>query len=117
LPRDKGARGCSGTLVDCAAKRLLGRHRWPIAARAQQDDRVRRIGVLMGPDENDPLAKTIVSAFTQTFADSGWAEPRDVRIALRCFSGDINPIPALAQELVSLRPDTIVTNYAPQNLQ
>jgi hypothetical protein len=41
---------------------------WPLAARAQQGDRVRRIGVLIGLDENDPLAKTYVSAFTQALA-------------------------------------------------
>ena len=44
---------------------------WPIAARAQQGNRVRRIGVLMGGAENDPLAKTYVSAFTQALADLG----------------------------------------------
>ena len=53
---------------------------WPIAARAQQGDRVRRIGVLMGPDENDPVAKTYVSAFTQALADLGWTDGRNVRI-------------------------------------
>ena len=49
---------------------------WPLAARAQQGDRVRRIGVLMGRDENDPAAKSLVSAFTQALADFGWAERR-----------------------------------------
>jgi putative ABC transport system substrate-binding protein len=44
---------------------------WPIAARAQQGDRVRRIGVLMGGDENDPVGRPQVSAFTQALADLG----------------------------------------------
>ena len=44
---------------------------WPLAARAQQGDRVRRIGVLMGGDENDPFAKTLLSAFTQALAGLG----------------------------------------------
>ena len=56
---------------------------WPMAARAQQADRVRRIGVLMGGDENDPLAKAYVSAFTQALAALGWTDGRNVRIDLR----------------------------------
>ena len=56
---------------------------WPVAARAQQGDRVRRIGVLLPYDENDPLAKTIVSAFTQALADLGWTDGRNVRMDLR----------------------------------
>jgi len=51
---------------------LGGAAAWPLAARAQQAERVRRIGVLLPYDENDPLAKTIVSAFTQALADLGW---------------------------------------------
>jgi putative ABC transport system substrate-binding protein len=51
---------------------------WPLAARAQQPERIRRIGVLMGADENDPVAKTYVSAFTQALADLGWTDGRDL---------------------------------------
>ena len=47
---------------------------WPLAARAQQGDRMRRIGVLMPGDENDPESKRRVSAFTQALADLGWTE-------------------------------------------
>jgi putative ABC transport system substrate-binding protein len=86
---------------------------WPLAARAQQGDRMRRIGVLMGPDENDPVAKTYVSAFTQALADLGWADGRNVRMDLRWAGGDINRIRALAQELVGLQPDIIVTTSTP----
>ena len=50
---------------------LGGAAAWPLAARAQQGNRVRRIGVLMAGDENDPLRKTYVSAFTQALADLG----------------------------------------------
>jgi putative ABC transport system substrate-binding protein len=60
---------------------LGGAAAWPLAARAQQGDRVRRIGVLMPYDENDPLAKTWVSAFTQALADLGWSNGRNVRMA------------------------------------
>jgi putative ABC transport system substrate-binding protein len=82
---------------------------WPLAARAQQAERVRRIGVLMSGDENDPLQKSRVSAFTQALADLGLTEGRNVRMDLRWDSGDINRIRALAQELVGLQPDIIVT--------
>ena len=75
---------------------------WPLVARAQHGDRVRRIGVLLAGDEkNDPLAKTAVSAFTQALADLGWADGRNVRMDPRWAGGDFNRIPALAQELVS----------------
>ena len=55
----------------------------PLAARAQQGDRMRRIGVLMSFDENDPVAKTYLSAFTRALADLGWTEGRNVRVDLR----------------------------------
>jgi putative ABC transport system substrate-binding protein len=86
---------------------------WPLAVRAQQGDRVRRIGVLIGRDENDPVAKTYVSAFTQALADLSWTDGRNVRMDLRWGGGDINRIRALAQELVGLQPDIILTNGAP----
>ena len=81
---------------------------WPRAADAQ-GDRVRRIGVLMQYDENDPVTKTSVSVFTQALADFGWTDRRNVRIDLRWADGDINRMRPLAQELVVLQPDIIVT--------
>jgi putative tryptophan/tyrosine transport system substrate-binding protein len=87
----------------------LGAAVWPLAARAQQGDRVRRIGVLMSQDEADPF-KTWVSTFTQTLSGLGWTDGRNVRMDLRWGDGDINRIQALAQELVVLQPDIIVTN-------
>ena len=86
----------------------------PLAARAQQDERVRRICVLMPADENDPLAKLELSAFTQALAGLGWTDGRNVRIDLRWHGGDINRIRALARELVGLQPDIIVTNGTPE---
>ena len=53
---------------------------WPVVARAQQGERMRRIGVVMGGDENNPLAKTTVSAFTQALAGLGWTDGRNVRM-------------------------------------
>jgi putative ABC transport system substrate-binding protein len=86
---------------------------WPVVARAQQGDRVRRIGVLMPGDENDPLRKSSVSTFTQALADLGWTDGRNVRIELRWYGDDVNRIRALAQELVGLKPDIIVTSSTP----
>jgi putative ABC transport system substrate-binding protein len=83
---------------------------WPLAVRAQQGDRVRRIGVLMGFDENDPEGKRRLSAFTQALADLGWTDGRNMRMDLRWGGGDINRIRALAQELVGLQPDIILTS-------
>ena len=82
---------------------------WPLAARAQQGDRVRRIGVLMAGDENDPVYKPFLSAFTQGLAGLGWTDGRNVHMDVRWGRGDINRIRALAQELVALQPDIIVT--------
>jgi putative ABC transport system substrate-binding protein len=82
---------------------------WPILARAQQGGRVRRIGVLMPYDENDPLVKTWASAFTQALADLGWTDGRNMRMDLRWFGDDVNRMRALAQELVGLQPEIIVT--------
>src|SRR6516162_2554648 len=82
---------------------------WPVVARAQQPDRMRRIGVLRTGDENDPVVKASVSALTQAIAELGWTDGRNLRMYLRSAVGDINRIRALAQELVGLQPDFIVT--------
>src|SRR3984893_4422809 len=87
---------------------------WPLAADAQQPDRVRRIGVLMpGDDENDPVFKPRVSAFKQALADLGWTDGRNVRMDLRWYADDIDRIRAHAQELVGLQPDIILTSSTP----
>jgi putative ABC transport system substrate-binding protein len=82
---------------------------WPVAVWAQQGDRVRRIGMLMAFDENDPVAKRQISALTQALADLGWTDGGNVRVDLRRHGGDINRIRALVQELVGLQPDIILT--------
>jgi putative ABC transport system substrate-binding protein len=74
---------------------------------------MRRIAVLTGGDENDPLMKSLVSAFTRALAGLGWIEGRNVRMDLRGGGGDINRIRALAQELVGLQPDIILTSGTP----
>jgi putative ABC transport system substrate-binding protein len=92
---------------------LGGAAAWPLAARAQQANRVRRIGVLVGGDENDPVQKTFVSAFILALADLGWTDGRNLRTDLRWYGDDINRVRALAQELVGLQPDIILTGTTP----
>jgi putative ABC transport system substrate-binding protein len=87
---------------------LGGAAAWPLAAGAQQGDRVRRIGVLNGGDENDPVAKSRLSAFKQALAGLGWTDGRNARMDVRWGGGDINRMRALAQELVGLQPAIIV---------
>ena len=81
---------------------LSGAAAWPLAARAQQGDRLRRIGVLMAFDENDPLAKSEVSAFTQALAGLGWTDGRNVRMNLRRYGDDINRIDTCILRWVTL---------------
>ena len=92
---------------------LGGAAAWPVLARAQQGNRVRRVGVLMGLDENDPLMKSELSAFTQALAGLGWAEGRNVQMDLRWTGDDNNQIRALAQGLVGLQPDIILASTTP----
>ena len=92
---------------------LGGAAAWPLAARAQQGDRVRRIGALMPFDENDPAWKTGLAAFTQALANLGWTDGRNVRMDIWWGGVDTDRIRALAQELVGLQPDIIVTDSTP----
>jgi putative ABC transport system substrate-binding protein len=86
---------------------------WPVTARAQQAEHVRRIGVLITFDENDPVAKSELSAFTQALADLGWTDGRNVRMDIRWGRVDPNRTRALAQELVGLQPDILVGAATP----
>jgi putative ABC transport system substrate-binding protein len=86
---------------------LGGAAAWPLAAGAQQGNRVRRIGLLMAGDGS---VRRGASAFTQALAGLGWADGRNVRIDLRFAGGDPNRIRVLAQELVGLQPDIILTS-------
>ena len=77
---------------------------WPLAALAQQDGRVRRIGVLVGFDENDPEGKRRYSAFTQALAGSGWAVGGNVQMDLRGASGDADRMRALRRSWSACNP-------------
>jgi putative ABC transport system substrate-binding protein len=77
---------------------------WPFAARAQQPDRMRRIGVMMGYAEDDPEAQTRLAAFKQGLLTLGWSEGRNLKIDVRWASGDTDRATAFARELVALQP-------------
>jgi putative ABC transport system substrate-binding protein len=85
----------------------------PVAARAQQGERMRRVGVLAGNGaESDPQTQARISAFREKLAKLGWVEERNLRIELRFGGGDANRIGTYAAELVRLAPDVIVTQAA-----
>jgi putative ABC transport system substrate-binding protein len=92
---------------------LGGAVAWPLNVRAQQGERVRRIGVIGLANENDPFAKLQLSTLTQALADLGWTDGRNMRTDLRWSGSDINRIRALAQELVGLQPDIVLANGTP----
>jgi putative tryptophan/tyrosine transport system substrate-binding protein len=85
----------------------------PFGAAAQQDEHVRRIGVLMGFAESDPTAQSWVAAFRDALAKLGWAEGSNLRIELRWSAADPDRIRTLAKEVVELRPDAIFDQTTP----
>jgi putative tryptophan/tyrosine transport system substrate-binding protein len=92
---------------------LGGAAAWPLAAHAQQPDRVRRIGVLMGTAESDPDQKAIVSVFTRTLEDLGWKEGANIRIDRRWAEGDVAGLRTQASELARLGLDVILAQGTP----
>jgi putative ABC transport system substrate-binding protein len=80
---------------------------WPVGARAQQE-RVRRVGVLLGQAPSDQLFKAAVAAFLQVLKQSGWIEDRNMRLDIRWAAGNADSIRAYAAELVALAPDVIL---------
>jgi len=86
---------------------------WPLVASAQQPDRVRRIGVLMGFSENDDVWQAYLTAFKQRLQDLGWTDGRNVRFDIR-FTGDSAERTRIAAaELVALAPDVIFVTTNP----
>src|SRR5258708_1544573 len=80
---------------------------WPLAARAQQPDRMRLIGVLMAYAESDSTAQSWLAAFRAGLAKVGWTEGSHLRIELRWSAADADRMRTLAKELVDLRPNAI----------
>jgi putative tryptophan/tyrosine transport system substrate-binding protein len=86
---------------------------WPLAARAQQGERMRRIGVLMNLAADDPEASARVTAFAQGLQQLGWTDGRNLRIDYRWGAGDIERHRRYAAELVALAPELIVASGTP----
>src|SRR5258707_12172660 len=89
---------------------LGGAAAWPLAARAQQTDRARRIGVLMNVGADDPEAPARVGAFSQGLAELGWTIGRNVRIDYRWYAGNAHAARKYAAELLALAPDVVVAS-------
>jgi len=92
----------------------LGAAAWPLAARAQQGERMRRVGVLTGYAESDPEGQSRVAAFRERLQKLGWAEGRNIRIDARwAIAGDVEATQRYAKELVALQPDLILSHNTP----
>jgi putative ABC transport system substrate-binding protein len=83
---------------------------WPLSARAQRAERVRRIGVLMNLTADDPEGQARVAAFLQGLQEAGWAVGRNLRIDIRWGAGDVERIRSYAAELVAFAPDVILAS-------
>jgi putative tryptophan/tyrosine transport system substrate-binding protein len=87
---------------------LGGTATWPLAARAQQSGRVRRIGVLLGFAEDDSEGQARVTVFTHALAQLGWTDGRNAQIEHRWGGGNADNIRKYAAELIALAPDVIL---------
>ena len=92
---------------------LGGAAAWPLAARAQQSERRRRIGVLMVVAESDPEAQPRIAAFLAGLQSLGWRDGQNVRIDYRWAAGNAGRIRAYATELIGLTPDVIFVSSTP----
>jgi putative ABC transport system substrate-binding protein len=86
---------------------------WPLAARTQQSQRTRRVGVLMAVAESDVDVRSGVAIFQQSLQELGWTDGRNVRIDYRWGDADADRIQALAKELVGRQPDVLVVHSTP----
>jgi putative ABC transport system substrate-binding protein len=86
---------------------------WPVTAGAQQLDRTRRIGMLIGTADDDPEMKSRLVAFRQGLERRGWSEGRNLQTDTRFAAGKSNQYQTLAKELVALQPDVIIAHTTP----
>src|SRR4249919_3351679 len=92
---------------------LGGAAAWPLAAHAQQRERVRRIGVLMGRVDGDTEGQARMAVFREQFEKLGWIEGRTVRTDIRWQTQDVDSLQRFAKELVGLQPDVILSESTP----
>jgi putative ABC transport system substrate-binding protein len=85
---------------------------WPLATRAQQG-RMRRVGILVGWDENNPAAKLLLSKSAQRLQELGWTEGNNIRLDVRWAAGNVDRMQVFAKELVGLGPDLILASTTP----
>src|SRR3974390_2091583 len=85
---------------------------WPLAARAQQSEQMRRIGVLMAFAENDPEAQSWVAGFREELGKLGWTD-HNIQIDTRWATADVESLQRFAKELVALQPDFVLTGSTP----
>jgi putative ABC transport system substrate-binding protein len=83
---------------------------WPLAAHAQQHERIRRIGVLMNQSANDPESKLRAAAFLEALRQKGWTDGRNIQIDFRWDAGTVDNARKMAAELVALTPDVILAS-------
>ena len=86
---------------------------WPLAARAQRGERVRRIGVLMAFSESNPQFRSLIDTFMQRLTRLGWVDGRNVQIDVRWAGGDVGRMRAFAKQLTELQPDVILAGTTP----
>lgn len=86
---------------------------WPLAVRAQEPGRVRRVGVLLAFFDYDPESQVRIAAFRQELENLGWTEGRNIQIEYRWASGDAERFRAFAAELVATRPDVVMAHTSP----
>src|SRR5215813_10660874 len=89
---------------------LGGAAAWPVAARAQQGERVRRISVLMNLAADDPEGQARIAAFLQGLQEAGWAVGNNARIDIRWGAGDLDRIRRHVAEVIALAPDVILAS-------
>jgi putative tryptophan/tyrosine transport system substrate-binding protein len=105
---DERAIGADGMDRRAFVALLTGAATWPLAARAQQPERIRRIGVLMQTKADEPESQARVAAFLQGLQEAGWSVGRNVRIDYRWAGGDRARLRKYAAELVALGPDVVL---------